>query len=230
MNVADCFGEVNAVLPAGPAAPSALVARYQRRKICGGEIPVAGLNRAMRIKDPLLEEQESVPDASNAQSETGPADGAAFGPSDATLYAQVAPELIRFASTLVGPSGADDLFATAVVNAMTSPRWPAVANQRAYLYRCVVNEAQKQRRSTDRRLAREVRVAERPDSELRTVGLDPSVLAALRRLTVRQRAVIYLTYWSDLTPKQVAETLESSLRTVERDLTTARTRLEEMLS
>lgn len=180
--------------------------------------------------DPLLDQQDPVPHPADARRGESNDHRASFAPSDAALYAQVAPELIRFAATLVGPSGAEDLFSTAVVNAFTSSRWPAVANQRAYLYRCVVNEAHKQRRTTDRRLAREIRVAERPATDIGAGGLDPSVLAALRRLTVRQRAVIYLTYWSDLTPKQVADTLDSSLRTVERDLTTARTRLEELLS
>jgi len=65
---------------------------------------------------------------------------------------------------------------------------------------------------------------------LGATGIDPTVLAALRQLTIRQRAVIYLTYWCDLSQRQVAETLDSSLRTVERDLTAARARLEELLS
>ena len=153
-----------------------------------------------------------------------------FSPSDTALYEQLAPELIRFAATLVGPSGAEDLFAAAILGAFASPRWPAVADQRSYLYRCVVNHAHKQRRSTVRRLAREVRLAERPTTELGATGIDPTVLAALRQLTIRQRAVIYLTYWCDLSQRQVAETLDSSLRTVERDLTAARARLEELLS
>lgn len=163
-------------------------------------------------------------------------DGAVmFDTSDADLYERLAPELTHFATTLVGPSGAEDLLASAVVKALASPRWRAVDNKRAYLYRCLVNEAHNQRRSTSRRMEREVRTANRSVVDDGSTGfdrvvLDPTVLDALRRLTVRQRAVIYLTYWSDLTPAQVATTLDSSLRTVERDLTTARTRLEELLS
>jgi len=42
--------------------------------------------------------------------------------------------------------------------------------------------------------------------------------------------VIHLTYWADLTPQQVADTIGTSQRTVERELTNARTRLETMLS
>ncbi len=164
-------------------------------------------------------------------------DAADFDASDAELYERLAPELIHFATTLVGPSGAEDLMATGVLNALTSPRWTAIDNKRAYLYRCLVNEAHKQRRSTSRRLEREVRSARRSVDDRSGGGtgggsavLDPTILDALRRLTVRQRAVIYLTYWSDLTPKQIATALDSSLRTVERDLTNARTRLEELLS
>jgi DNA-directed RNA polymerase specialized sigma24 family protein len=47
---------------------------------------------------------------------------------------------------------------------------------------------------------------------------------------VRQRAVIHLIYWADLAPQQVAETMGTSLRTVERDLKNARTRLKAILS
>ena len=56
------------------------------------------------------------------------------------------------------------------------------------------------------------------------------VLAALKRLSVRQRAVIHLTYWADLAPQQVADTIGTSLRTVERELTNARTRLKAILA
>ena len=178
--------------------------------------------------DPLLGEQRPVPP--DEPHDERHDDAAAFDASDAELYERLAPELIHFATTLVGPSAAEDLLAVGVLNALTSPRWPAIDNKRAYLYRCLVNEAHKQRRSTSRRLEREVRTAQRSVGDDGPSVLDPTILDALRHLTVRQRAVVYLTYWSDLTPKQVAATIDSSLRTVERDLTNARTRLEELLS
>ena len=93
----------------------------------------------------------------------------------------------------------------------------------------LVNEAHKSRRGSRRRSDRELRVVHRDAVEMER-GLDPDVLAALKRLSVRQRAVIHLTYWADLTPQQVADTIGTSLRTVERELTNARTRLETMLS
>jgi len=145
------------------------------------------------------------------------------------LYVRLAPELIRFATSLVGPSQAEDLLGSTVAKAIASTRWDRIDNKRAYLYRMLVNEAHKSRRSAGRRSERELRVVHGDAVEMER-GLDPDVLAALKRLSVRQRAVIHLTYWADLTPAQVADTIGTSLRTVERELTNARTRLETMLS
>lgn len=145
------------------------------------------------------------------------------------LYVDLAPELIRFAVTLVGPSDAEDLLGSAVAKAIASTRFDRADNKRAYLYRMLLNEAHKSRRSTGRRINRELRVVHRDAIEMEH-GLDPDVLAALKRLSVRQRAVIHLTYWADLAPHQVADTIGTSLRTVERELTNARTRLEAILS
>jgi RNA polymerase sigma factor (sigma-70 family) len=145
------------------------------------------------------------------------------------LYVEVAPELIRFAVTLVGPSDAEDLLGSAVAKAIVSTSFDRAENKRAYLYRMLVNDAHKSRRSTGRRLNRELRVVHRDAIEMER-GLDPDVLAALKRLSTRQRAIIHLTYWADLAPQQVADTLGASLRTVERELTNARTRLETILS
>lgn len=149
--------------------------------------------------------------------------------TDEELYVRLAPELIRFATSLVGPSDAEDLLATTVTKAISSSRWSRVENRRAYLYRMLVNEAHKSRRTASRRQQREIRVADRDAIETER-GLDPDVLRSLKRLSARQRAVVYLTYWADLAPHQVADILDTSLRTVERDLTNARTRLEQLLS
>ncbi len=50
--------------------------------------------------------------------------------ADADVYARHAPELVRFATVLAGPSGADDLVASAVLKAFTNPGWSGVQNQR----------------------------------------------------------------------------------------------------
>ena len=58
---------------------------------------------------------------------------------------------------------------------------------------------------------------------------DPEVLEAVARLSVRQRAVIVLTYWNDLDPKSVATLLGLSEGTVRRYLARARANLKEQL-
>jgi DNA-directed RNA polymerase specialized sigma24 family protein len=62
-------------------------------------------------------------------------------PADAETYRKYADELVRFASGLVGPSGAEDVVATAVLRAVSGTQWSRVDNQRAYMYRAVLNEA-----------------------------------------------------------------------------------------
>ena len=149
-------------------------------------------------------------------------------PHDAEIYRKYSDDLIRFASGLVGPSGAEDVVANAVLRAISSAQWKAVDNQRAYLYRSVLNEAHSQHRSTQRRLAREIKAQQRHDTSDQPVDLD--VLVALRKISERQRAVIHLTYWEDLTTGDIASLLDLSVRTIERELTLARRRLEALLS
>ncbi len=156
-------------------------------------------------------------------------------PADAETYRKYADELVRFASGLVGPSGAEDVVANAVLRAVSGAQWSRVDNQRAYLYRAVLNEASSQHRSTTRRLNREIRAFQRDVStgiavsRSDTSNVDFDVLIALRRLSERQRAVIHLTYWADLPVADIASLLGLPTRTVERELSRARTRLEALL-
>ena len=56
---------------------------------------------------------------------------------------------MRFATGLVGPSDGRDVVATAMVRAMWSLSWDSVVNERAYLYKAVLNEARRHHRDTD---------------------------------------------------------------------------------
>ncbi|MCU1395990.1 MAG: putative polymerase subfamily sigma factor [Ilumatobacteraceae bacterium] len=147
---------------------------------------------------------------------------------DAEVYRRYAGDLIRFATALVGPHDAEDVLATAVVHALATPRWVHVDNRRAYLYRAILHEASKLRRSARRRRAREERAAT-PGSVEQVAG-DVDVLVALRGLSERQRAVVFLTYWADLDVAAVAAELGVSVRTVERELTASRAMLARRLS
>jgi RNA polymerase sigma factor (sigma-70 family) len=144
---------------------------------------------------------------------------------DAELYELVAPELIRFATALVGRVDAPDVLSGAMVKALATPGWPVVANRRAYLYRAVYNEARTWlRRAGQRRIleARAARAAAVDRWEL--PSLRPDVRMAVARLSLRQRAVI-VTYWADLDPSSVAEWLGISEGSVRRHLARARPRL-----
>jgi RNA polymerase sigma factor (sigma-70 family) len=148
---------------------------------------------------------------------------------DADVYEKYADELVRFAAVLVGPSGAEDLLLTTVAALFTSAGWPDVRNKRAYLYRSLVNQASKDRRSTQRRLAREIRFASDIEPDTDPGSLDLDVRLALRHLSVRQRAIVYLRFWQDLTAADIGRALNVPTRTVERDLAKAQARLQEYL-
>lgn len=147
--------------------------------------------------------------------------------TDAEVYEKHAEELTRFATALVGPTDAPDIVSTAVVNALSSRSWPTVDNRRAYLYRCVLNAVRSGHRSTVRRERREVRVLER--GVLEPPELRPEVLEAVRSLSERQRAVVYLTYWDDLDPASIASLLDISEGSVKRHLARARDHLRRKL-
>lgn len=148
--------------------------------------------------------------------------------ADAELYEKHGDELIRFATVLVGPACAEDLLAEAVLRAFAAPGWPQVVDRRAYLFRVVLNQARQQRRADRRRQLRELRAAGGGVApEISTARSE--VVAAVSRLTSRQRAVVFLTYWQGLQAAEVAEVLHISSRTVQRQLAIARHRLEVLL-
>jgi RNA polymerase sigma factor (sigma-70 family) len=146
---------------------------------------------------------------------------------DAVLYEQLAPELVRFAAALVGRVDAPDVLSQAVVKALATPAWPTVANRRAYLYRAVVNEATTWRSRAERRPVLEARAAGTGVWELPT--LRPDVAVAVAALSVRQKAVVVLTYWADLDVATVADRLGISEGAVRSHLARARARLREAL-
>ena len=147
--------------------------------------------------------------------------------SDERLFRELTPELIRFATALVGRGDAADVMASAFTKAIASGSWPSAMNRRAYLYRSVHNEARTHTKRSIRRREREHRAAS--DERWELPGLDPDVRAAVLRLSLRQRAVIVLTYWNDLDPAATAEMLGISEGSVRRHLARARANLKEAL-
>ncbi len=146
---------------------------------------------------------------------------------NAEIYGKHADDLVRFATGLVGPADAPDVVADAVIRALSSRSWPAVQNHRAYLTRAVLNEARMHHRSTLRRRAREARAAA-DDVTYDTVPR-PEVLAQVARLSLRQRAVVVLTYWDDLDQRAIADRLGISAGSVRRHLARAHAKLRRLL-
>jgi RNA polymerase sigma factor (sigma-70 family) len=105
-----------------------------------------------------------------------------------------------------------------------------VSNRRAYLYRALLNEARMFIRSRARRTERERRIAQ-PDLApgIPEPEPEPELLAAVARLSARQRAVVYLTYWDDLDPVGVGDVLGISDGSVRRHLARARATLRRLL-
>ena len=126
--------------------------------------------------------------------------------TDADIYREHSAALTGFATVLVGPDYALDVVSSAVLRALGAPGWASVVNRRAYLYQAVANEARNFNRGQRRRREREASVAQ--TEIVYPAEAYPEVLRAVRHLSVRQRAVVYLTYWEDMTDHMIADYVE----------------------
>jgi RNA polymerase sigma factor (sigma-70 family) len=141
------------------------------------------------------------------------------------LYRRYAPELLKFATGLVGPWFAADIVHDAIIRCLQAPAWDGVVDKRGYLYRAVLNASRSHHRVSRRRQVRVRLAAARAPVAAHEPDLRPEVWAAVQTLSVRQRAVIVLTYWQDLSPGQVADRLQISEGSVKQHLARGRARL-----
>jgi RNA polymerase sigma factor (sigma-70 family) len=151
----------------------------------------------------------------------------AIDPGAVEAYEKHSGDLIAYATVLVGPTEAEDVVADAMLRVFTSNRWSRVRDERGYLFRCVLNQAAstRRRRAVGRDKERQT-WEERVDAAPETVD----ELGALAALSVQERAAIYLTYWEDLAPRDVATALGISEGAVRRYLARARAKLREVLT
>ena len=143
-------------------------------------------------------------------------------------YQEHGSELIRFATMLVGPADAEDVLSDAMIRVLDAAESRPLANPLAYLYRTVSNVAKNHRRSRGRRQLRE-RLVSPPTTGGVPVDLAPEVLTAVSELSHQQRAVIFLTYWADLTPAAIAEYLDIGEGSVRKQLARGRSKLAAVL-
>ena len=144
-----------------------------------------------------------------------------------SAYRRHAHELTGYAIGLVGPAGAEDIVSSAFVKAMTCPSWVDVENPRAYLYRVVLNEARTEHRNRERRRIREA--TGRPETSFVYPDPVPEISAAIDRLSERQRQVVLMAYWADLSEVDIADTLGISRGSVRKHLGRARIALRTLL-
>ena len=149
--------------------------------------------------------------------------------SDEETYRRHSAELMRFATALVGPSEAADVLSDAFVQVLSSPAWPTVRDRRAYLFRAVLNAARASGRSRARRAAREAKAARLAWTQDAGTSTVADFIAVLGQLSERQRAVVFLTYWEELTPQRVAGLSGISEGSVRRHLARGRSTLREVL-
>lgn len=144
---------------------------------------------------------------------------------DAFVRARL-PHLLRFGRALTGSEhAAADLVQDALERTLV--KWPKITSEdpEGYVRRAMVNRSI----SVWRKLRRERLTDQLPQSSYDDPEHDGALLDALRRLPPRQRAVIALRYYEDLTEAQTAAILGCSVGTVKSQASQAMSRLRSLL-
>ena len=130
---------------------------------------------------------------------------------DAFVRARL-PELLRFGRALTGsPEAAADLVQDALERTVLAwPRLQSREEPEGYVRRIMVNR----NISIWRKFGREHVTAEVVDSAAEDTHFDADLWRALRQLPPKQRAVIALRYYEDMSEADIARTLGCSVGTV----------------
>ncbi|MFI8347707.1 SigE family RNA polymerase sigma factor [Streptomyces sp. NPDC085596] len=162
-------------------------------------------------------------------------DGEEDSPTLADLYQTRRLDMVRLAAFLVDDlHTAEDVVqdAFAAVCRRHGERLDDLQDAHAYLHTAVVNAARSvlRRRRTARAYTPPYQGPGAPVDELLLLAEEHrQVFDALAQLTVRQREVLVLRYWSDLSEAQIAETLGVSRGTVKSTASRALATLERLL-
>jgi len=142
--------------------------------------------------------------------------------SDADVYIKYRDDLLRYATSLVGPDRAEDVVSTIVLRTMRGRGLAELDRPHAYLMKSVLNESRSVWRHASTVPLSESDNLRLPDETIET-------LDALWRLPVRQRAAAFLFYWEDRPVAEIAELMGVRDGTVKRYLHNARQRLNRSL-
>ena len=147
-----------------------------------------------------------------------------MGVTDREIYEEIAPDLMRYATALVGPDHAPDVVSTVVTRALgLSGGLAGLESAKTYLMKAVLNESTGLKRQRARRQT--FPVASVPDVGLPDVevgNIDDLVMG----LPPQQRAAAYLVFFLEHTPTEAAELMGTRPATVRRYLYLARRKIE----
>jgi RNA polymerase sigma-70 factor (sigma-E family) len=151
----------------------------------------------------------------------------------ASLYLAHRLRLVRLAVLLVDDTEtAEDVVQDVFARLQRSFRLEDTDKALAYLQRAVVNGCRsvlRRRRTVRSSVLRHEPSGSGPEAAAILAEEHREVLAALHRLPARQREVLVLRYWSDLSEAQIAETLGISRGTVKSTASRALQALEQIL-
>jgi len=128
---------------------------------------------------------------------------------------------------LVGPSEPSDVVSAAFLKVTRTRPAEQLHNARADMFRAVTKR--RARFPTQPSAATIERSPRRADADRRYPDSDLDVRRAVADLSLRQRAVVYFTYWGDLGEDRVADLLGISPGAGRRHLARARLRLRKVL-
>ncbi len=154
----------------------------------------------------------------------GDLDGRCMGmDGNAEVYAKYRGDLLRYATSLVGPDSAEDLVSIVVLRTISRRDLGDLEKPKAYLMKGVLNEA--------RSLWRKPKASPLAECYVRHLPVEVvETLDAVWQLPVQQRAAAFLFYWEDMTVSGIAEIMGVRQGTVKRYLYIARQRLKRSLS
>jgi len=144
---------------------------------------------------------------------------------DADVYAALRGDLMRYATALVGVSDAADVVSAVVTRTLESKGGLTdLRDPKPYLMRSILNEARMRHRSNSRK--------RRAVMSLSGEDAPPQhdhVLDVVMELPERQRAAVFLVYYEQYTPTEIADLMGCRPATVRRYLHLARRKLKEVL-
>jgi RNA polymerase sigma-70 factor (sigma-E family) len=151
----------------------------------------------------------------------------------AELAAAALPRLLRFGHVLTGnPAAAEDLVQSALARALRAWRLRRIDDPQAFVRKVMVNSFASWYR---RRGTREIVTADPADRVITDDGTEriderDAMWRALRMLPPRQRAVIVLRYYEELSELEIAAVMGTSAGTVKSQSARALRRLAQLLA